>query len=134
MSWLPEGDDNALLFILNLISTSLSLIGSGWMCYSCIRLKQKTVAHKLISAIAVSDFFYTLSNVISMFGEQSNDAICCIEASMRHFSAVMTIFFSSSTAVLCYRVVTSPKDYDQKRFLKEAIIAGTIYSLILTLS
>jgi len=134
MVWDPSLDHVDLLYKLNLVSTGLSLAGSTTMISLCFKTKNKTVAWKLIIAIALSDFFYSISNLMSVFENDDNGLFCHTEAFIRKFSYIYSIFWVTCTAILCYKTSKLFNYFDQQKFFNRAAVTGfLICSLIVIL-
>ena len=132
MVWGNQVANADILYGLNLVSTILSLFGSSIMIYACLKTyKIRSISFKFLLAIAISDFVYAIANLFSAFEKDSNDVLCHIEAFIRQFSFVLSVYFVTCTAVLCYRSVTSP-GYNQKKFFNRSLLIGCLYCLFLT--
>ena len=122
------------LTISHLIVTCLSLIGSFLMAYYCLRIRWKNVALKLIIALAISDFLFSASNLITMFGDPTGRTLCTVEAVLRSFFYVQTIFWASSTAILCYKVTKYNTSFNQGYFFKLSISLSILICGLITLA
>ena len=124
-------ENGPLLYKLNLAATGLSLLGSFAMIYFAITTKTKTIALKLILAIALSDFLFSIANLITAFEDDYNGVLCHIDAILREFSWIFSIFWVTCTAILCYKTSKSWRYFDQELFFKRAFIIGTIICVFL---
>jgi len=132
MVWNPDLPNGPLLYKINLVASTLSLGASGIMTYHCFKTKNKTIALKLILAIALSDFIYSISNILTAFETEENNALCKIDAIIRQFSVMSSIFWVTCTAIICYKTSKTWRLFNQARFLRRAIIIGTFLSIVPT--
>jgi len=130
MAWDPSMEGMSFLYILNCVATLLSLTGSLWMSYYCFKsLKFRNISIQFILAIAISDFLFSISNIMSSFEGQSMTIFCQIEAYLRQGSFFASIFFSTCTAVFCYQTLKHAEKFNQTSFFKKALIFGIILLL-----
>jgi len=121
-----------LLYWCNLIPTIFSLAGSFWMSYRCLKTPApRSPALKLILAIGISDFLYSLCNLLSSFNFESEDFLCKVEGFLREFSAMLTIFFSTATAILCYLDTRMNGRFHQAGFFRKSFWVSFSLSLFL---
>jgi len=132
MVWNPGLKDGPLLYNLNLIATSISLICSLAMCYLCFKTTPKNTALKLILAIAISDFIYTICNFMSAFEDEKRDLLCITDAIIREFTYTQSVFWVTCTAILCYKA-SKTHNFNQEAFFKKAVIIGLAISTIITI-
>jgi len=123
---------------LNIAVTSLSLIGSLWMGIMSFKSrKSSNICIDFIFGIAISDFIYSLCNVITLFeSEQSEkDTKCYAEAVIREWSLYFSLFFAIGIAVLCKKCSSlQPFDKkDQVALLKRVILIGSGICLLFTI-
>ena len=124
------------LYILDLIVTILSLCGSLFMIYSCLKLpSSKSVSIRLILGIASADFLYSISNAISNFESDSpiTENLCMIEATIRHNSFFLSIFFATCTAIVSYKASDRENKFDKDEFFSSAIIIAIFVGIFLTI-
>jgi len=134
MVWGPNVQDAALLYNLNLATSALSTIGSLSMAYFCYQsMRTNSVALKFIFAIAVSDFFYTTSNVMAAFEDDTNGILCHTEAFVRQLFYQLCIYLTAGTSLLCYKTVALGKSFNQNLFLKSTILLATCIGLFFNL-
>jgi len=115
----------SFLYIIDLIATILSFVGSLTMCYLCLRMKApRTISHKFILAISVADFFYSISNILSNFETKDTTKLCFIEGFIRESAFILTIFFSTCTAVASLRIFWANSDSENKSLSRSALIIG----------
>jgi len=130
MSVSAESEEK-ILYWCNVVATLLSFLGSLWMTILCLKTPSpKSVALKLILAIALSDLVYTIPNVISMYGD-GNGLMCNIEGFLRELTAMLTIFFSTATAILCYKDSAFNAKFVQEVFYKKAVKISLFLALLL---
>jgi len=103
------------------------------MTYHCFNTKNKTIALKLIFAVALSDFFYSISNILTAFENEENNTICQVDAFLRQVSVCASIFWVTCTAIICYKSSTSWRLFNQNRFFKQALVIGTFLCIFPTL-
>jgi len=117
------------LYGLDLVVTTFSIFGSLFMLFLCLRMRRSlTLSLKFILAISIADFFYSLANVISNFEVVPyTTGLCLFEAVIRHCSFLLSIFFSTCTAVASYKASFPNKKFDQGSFF---VLNTTIGSLL----
>ena len=110
------------LYTIDLIACFLSAIGSAIMTYFCLRIPTeiRTSSIKYLAAVAISDFFYSIGNLMSAFN-QPNDTYCEIEGFFRHSSLVFSSLFAACIAVVSYGTSLSPKMHKIKTTLLSCI-------------
>jgi len=94
------------LVVLDIIVSVLSLLGSIILFFFCIRLRSpKTLSVKFITALALSDVFYSTANILSNFLNMTTaeELFCQIQGSMRYCSFILSIYFSACTAIVSYQ-------------------------------
>jgi len=123
-----------ILVILDLTTSALSLIGSLVMCCFCLRVPSpKTTSVKFILALAVADFFYSLSNILSNFlinGSQDL-TLCWIQGSIRHSSFILSVFFSACIARVSYLSALPDQQSRLSNYFVIAVSIGILSFLIL---
>jgi len=129
MAWQLETKTGLFLYISNLAVTILSLCGSLWTCYFCIKAGSgKNTSLKFIVAITCADLLYSLTNLMSAFESPSWEYLCYFEGLVREFSLQLTLFFSSCLAILCYKVTKFGTEFDQEKFFRNSLILAAIAS------
>ena len=125
----------SLLKTLNFIAVGLSFIGSTYMIYSCATTKSSMSAStKFILAIAITDFFYTISNLMSGLQEQASEPVlpfCRLEAILRFTSFKLTLLFATCIAISCYKGTKYGKRFDPDQFFRSSMVAGVVILLYL---
>jgi len=115
-------------------TTALSIIGSLWMCYICSRVPgSKTVTLKLICAIAISDFFYSVANYFSRFVARDMPMKIKMEATIRHSSFLLSILFSACIATVTYKSSVPFGGFNQRQFYRRVIIIGPLICICMTI-
>jgi len=124
------------LYTLDLIATVLSFFGSIFMCYLCLRVPSpKTISIKFIFAIAVSDLFYTIANIMSFFEKVNQTILLCVaEANIRQSSFVLSIFFATCTAIVSYKAAVPHSTFNRGRFFKLSVIVAPLVYVLITLA
>jgi len=132
MVWDNTVENAHMLWTINLVATVLSLLGSLLMAFLCTRVPDpKPVSLKLVLAIAISDFCYSIANFLSVFENHVEGPLCKTEAFIRGFFFLLSVFWATCTAILCYKTSTPEKRFDQNLFFKYACYTGISICLIL---
>lgn len=131
----PDADipSASFLYSLDLFATIISLIGSLFMCYLCMKVPSpKTISVKFIFAIAIADLFYTIANIMSNFEKLGRTILLCVaEANIRQSSFVLSIFFATCTAIVSYKAALPHSTFNRGRFFKlSVIVAPSVYIFI----
>jgi len=125
----------SLLKTLNFIAVGLSFLGSAYMIYSCMTTKgPMSASTKFILAIAITDFFYTISNLLSGLQEKASEpvqSLCRWEAIVRFLAFKLTLLFATCIAISCYQGTKFGKRFDQDRFFRKSLIAGVFVAVYL---
>ena len=112
----------------NIIVTIISLVSSFLMLWSCFKTQDiKSVSLKLIISIALSDTLYSISNFMSEFEKESVygvDDLCTAEAFIRQFSFLNSLFWTTCTAILCYKASNLDFRFNQASFFRKAVLIG----------
>ena len=112
-------------WIVNIVTTILSILGSIWTTYFCLKLRSsQNYSMKLILAITIADFVYSIINFVSIFEDNTWETVCIIQSILREWSLQLTLFFSTCLALLCYKCAKYGSRYDQASFFKKCIIVG----------
>ena len=131
MVFSKEDPDSSLLFTLNLVVTILSLIGSAWMAFYCSRRQMKSVSTRLILALAIADFFCSVSNLLSTFEGDDVNLTCKIEAFLRSTSYSLSTFMTCSIVVYCIIFLDKNSTIDVEKYFKCALAASIVTSVAL---
>jgi len=130
-----KSDDAYTLWICNCVATGLSILGTLWTCYYCLKIRSSgNVTLKLIIAITIADLLYTVANFISIFQTSSDTLLCKIEAPIREISLRLTLYFSTCLSILIYKSSKFGIDFDQDLFFKRISIALLVIFLYLSYS
>ncbi len=94
--------------ILDLVCTGLSILGSLVMFYLCLRLPSpRSQSVNFVLALAVVDFLYALTNILSFFEDRDEDTpcttFCKVEAIIRGFSFFLSVFFATCIGLTCLK-------------------------------
>lgn len=116
---------------LNLVSSTLSVVGSLWMSYYCVKSSLTNISYRLILGIGLSDFFYSISNILTAFESPTPNTLCTVEAIMRMCFFNMSLLWATSTAILCYKALKRGRRFDQALFFKKAFVINTSIPLII---
>lgn len=123
--------------VISAIATGLSLSATLVMLYFCLRTPgAKPTTLKMIILMTISDFFYSISNALSLLQNQNSssiDMLCYVQGMLRASCFILSLWFAGSLSILCYKTCTSETNFDQERFLKRSIISGTTVSAILVI-
>jgi len=136
MAWNEKDLEGArTLWYINGFATILSLFGSLFMVWSCLKTPApRSVSLKLILALALSDLIYSVSNIMSQFDDvDSVDLFCIIESVFRMNGYLLSIYFTTTIAVLCYKTSKYGIAFNQERFFRIAVVIGPIGYFILNL-
>jgi len=116
------------------VTTALSIMGSLWMCYICFRVPgTKTITLKLICAIAISDFFFSVANAFSGYVTRDMTFRIKLEATIRHSSFLLSILFSACIATVTYKSAVPFGGFNQKQFYRRVIIIGPLICVCMTI-
>ena len=127
-----QEDPNSSLFLtLNLIVTILSLIGSAWMAFYCSRMQRKSVSTRLILALAVADFFYSISNLLSTFEGDDVNLMCEIEAFLRTTFYSLSTFMTCSIVIYCIIFLDKNSTINVEDYFKRALAVSVVMSFAL---
>jgi len=123
----------SLLFNIHCVGTGLSLIGTIWTIYFCLKVGvRKYVSYKLIFAITLSDFFYAISNLLASFAGPSLNILCHIDAFIRVCSFTLSLFFATCLSLLCLFTVKYGSKFNEDSFFKKCLILAVIMCIWLT--
>ena len=120
-----------VLPVLDYVITPFSLIGASLMLCFCLKKKQTSISFKLMAALAASDILLSASGIMNIFincGPSSTG--CSIQAGICRFFFTMSIFITSSIAVLHYKLGILDQNFNQSTFFLKTIIIGAISSII----
>ena len=130
MAWGPHIDPS--LYYAHCITTFLSLCGSLFMSYFCFKTgSAHSPSGKLILSIALSDFLYSIANVLAAFEGETISKLCLAEGFLRVFSLELCLLFPTCIAILCYKATQPNQDFDQNSFVKKVIVYGVFGCLCL---
>jgi len=134
MVWNSDVEDVTILKQINTIVTILSITGSLWATYySSKTLSAANVSVKFIFAITISDFLFSIANLMSIFEDKTlNTPFCHVEAVIRQSSWILSLFFSTALAVFCYKSCNKGYSFDQSQFFKQSLMLGGLLCLIMT--
>ena len=118
-----------IMQILNLIATVPSLIGTFLMSYMCLKSISNNTSIKLILGLGISDFVYSLCNLMGIIGYDQGTLACTLEGVFREFSVKLSICFATSIGVLHYKIIEASPDFNKTRFLITHFSIGLIISL-----
>jgi len=124
-----------LLFNLHCIGTALSLIGSLWAIYFCLRSRGfKKIHLRFVFAIILSDFFYAISNLLAIFDgpKPKVNTICASDAFIRVWSFTLILYFATCLTILCFKRVKYGADFNQGLYFRRCVIIGVIFCIWLT--
>ena len=128
-----SNDHTTLFQILNLVATIPSLIGTLLMAYFCFKNRSANISVNLILALAICDFMYSMSNLMSVFGSEPESVACMIEAFSRGFFVKLSVCLVTSIAILHYKILKSEPGFNKNKFLLQAITISILISLANTL-
>jgi len=125
-----------VLWWLDLIATVLSFVGSLWMVVCCLRAPSpKSLSLKLIAAVGIADFLYSIANLLSNFqvsgtSGSDEDDLCSLEAILRQVSYTLSIFFSTCIAVASYLSMSPIKRFNRSLFFMSTVVLGIVISYV----
>ena len=128
-----DDTNGELLQILNLIATVPSILGSFIMFCFCLRSISQNTSVKLILALAISDFFYSANNLMTVLKSPEDSVACKIEAFSKGFFLQLTIWIATSISILHYKLLAADPNFRRNRFVFISIASGVIISLTLAL-
>ena len=128
-----QEDHDTLLQGLNLLATIPSIIGSFLMSYFCLKSVSTNTSIKLLLALGLSDFFYSVNNLTSIFGPTQGSGLCNLQALFRSSFALLSVWIASSIAVLHYKLIRGDPNFRRTRFIVLAILSGICVSFGLCL-
>jgi len=127
----------SFLYWLDLVATILSFCGSLWLIICCLKAPSpKSLSLKLIAAVGIADFLYSIANLLSSIqtigepGPIPGILLCNLEAVLRQFSYVLTIFFSTCIAVASYFSIRPAKRFNKSLFFLCAVVLGITISIL----
>ena len=131
MAFSKDDPNSSLLLTLNLIVTILSLIGSAWMTFYCCRTQRKNVSIKLILVLAIADFVYSISNLLSTFEGDDVNLTCRVEAFVREASYSLSTFMTCSIVIYCVIFLDKGSDIHDQKYFKSALTISIMLSFAL---
>jgi len=133
MVWGPNLEHAARLYNINIFATTLSVVGSLFMCFCCIKAPSpRNVSLKLISVIAASDLVYSITNILSAFQDPDSSVVsplCVVEGFLRFWTFEFSLFFASCISILCYKTCSFNTTFNQEAFFKKCVSIGTLLCL-----
>jgi len=121
------------LYILDIIATGLSFFGSIIICFLCLRMPSPlAVSFKFILAISISDFFYSIANIMSFFETPQTRTLCYLEATMRHSSFILSLFFTTCLAIVSYKALKP--QFNQRKCFIRAVFIGPLLCVLVGIS
>ena len=133
MAFSKDDPNSSLLLTLNLTVTILSLIGSAWMTFYCSQTQRKNVSTKLILVLAIADFFYSISNLLSTFEGDDVNLTCRVEAFLRGVSYSLSTFMTCSIVIYCVIFLNKDSNINQINYYRSAIAISIVISLAIAL-
>ena len=122
------------LYMINLFVTLLSLAASSLMIIYIMKTKRKTPILNFILVIAISDLFYSIANLLSIFETETSESLCNSEAFIRQFFFSLSILMAGSISFLCYRLIVQNKSATQSRFFQSVLALSILLSTCLALT
>jgi len=134
MSLPTSPQDMTLVHRVNYTVSILSFFGSLWMAYFCIKsASPRSLSLNILLAIAISDFAYSVANIMSEYENYQDpntvSAFCKFEGIIRHCSYVSSIYWTTCTAILCYRSSAYAKTFNQSTFFRKALFGNLLVIL-----
>jgi len=132
-----KGEHTEVLFILHCIGTTLSILGTSWVVFYCIKSKAYRRVHlRLVFALTLSDFFYAVANVLAIFDPPAPkvNVNCTADAFIRVCSFTMIQLFATALTVLCYLKVKYGRAFNQSAFFNRTCIFGFVMCAWMTMT
>ena len=117
-------------YILSLVATVPSIIGSFFMSYYCFKSLSVNTSNKLIFALALSDLLYSVNNLSLVFRPSQGSASCTVQAIFRQLFLSLSICIAISLALLHYKLITTNGSFRRLRF----VVISLLFSLTLCAS
>ena len=125
--------DPVLMQILNLIATIPSLVATVWMIYFCFRGLSANISMKLLFPLAISDFIYSIVNLMAVLQSTAGSLLCDTEAILRNISSEFSICIAASIAMLHYHIIRMDSGFNKTKFVTLCIVGGVVTSSSLAL-
>jgi len=117
-------------FILDFVVSALSLLGGLVMAYFCFKTPvPRSTSVKFMIAIGLSDAVFSVSNLMSAFETKDSHGLCATEAIIKEISFLLTIIFSTCTAIVAAKA-SQPSSFNSKLFFARTLIFGTLASAL----
>ena len=127
-----ENPASSSLLIINLVVTTLSLMGSGWMSIYCFQIRNKDIPTKMILTLAISDFFYSISNVLSAFEpDEDVSTMCTIEGFIRAAFYSISNFTTSWIVIYCVIFLRRDSSMNDEYYFRGTLAISILVSLAL---
>jgi len=127
-------EEISFLHNVNYVAAVLSFFGSLWMAYFCLKNPApRPVSLHILLAIAISDLVYSICNIMSEYEGPTTDTYCKVEGMVRHFSFVSTVYWTSCTAILCYKTSTYANSFNQMGFFRKAIYLNIFIMILIAI-
>ena len=121
--------DDLLARDVNIASTGFSLIGSLIMCCFCSRLPYKNISIKLVYTIALSDFFFSVANLMTIINFSGSDELCrWISGPARQFFVNFSLFLATAIPIYYCKVTSYNPIGDKSRFFSIAVWVSALLS------
>lgn len=134
MVWNHDIEGVTALKFINLISTLISLSGTLWASYYCIKVPSAiNNSLKFIFAITFADLVFSCCNLMAHFeAEEELSTFCYVEAFIRQCSFFLSLFFATSLSLLCFKAAKYGDLFDQDSFFKKVLAIGLAICLLMT--
>jgi len=141
MDYSHDLDDNKGIRYTNIFASSLSLLGSLWMSWSCWKTQRpRTTISNLILSIALFDLIYSCANIMSNFNYDADSPQCKIEGFTREFSFPMSVFMATFLAIYFHEIslnqtenrdtLLKSNNFSDKFFVKALVFSLTVCGLL----
>ena len=121
--------DNLFMHSLNLLASTLSLVGTALVAYICFQKRALNVSINFIMVLSISDFFYSIANIISAFRPSQGSIGCAVEGFFREFFIKFSVCIATSIAIFHYKTIAADANFQKMRFLIISLIIGAMISL-----
>ncbi len=120
-------------FILDFVISALSLLGGLVMAYFCWKTPvPRSTSIKFMIGIGLSDAAFSVSNIMSAFETKDSHGFCMTEAILKEISFLLTIIFSTCTAIVAAKA-SQPSSFNSKLFFGRTLVFGTLVSVLFAL-
>lgn len=125
--------NESFMQILNLFATIPSLITGLLMIYYCYKSMHIDSSIKLILILAISDFLYSVCNLMTIFDYSADSPACGVETFIRFFSSKFSACIVTSIALFHRQAIKMFPKFRSTRFLIISLTVSLIIGLIISI-